>query len=408
MVVIKHVRPSPKTITNILTLRYNPAAKPLIKKLTWKDFTEKQSSHSTDFIEKTIQNYFKKNIKNSKKTRVSIALSGGIDSTLLLALLRKTFPDISIDAISIKFADSTDESEQAKIIARKFNANHHIFYLENFLEKLPKSLSIVKLPFWDLHWVYVAEKAKSFSNILVSGDGGDELFGGYTFRYKKFLSLIKSNSNPTEKVKAYLNCHERDWVPDQEKVFAKRSQFSWKKIYEFLEKYFDNPLQPISQVFLADFNGKLLYNWIPLYTKIHQHFHVQQVSPLLSSDMISFATHLPIQIKYDANKNIGKLLLHKLLKKYVSGKLLTKKKQGFSVNTINLWKSHGLDLCKYYLSDARIINDGWINGEWLKSRLEKLEKEPDVRYVNKFLGLLAFEIWYRLFITKEINAKTVL
>jgi len=408
VVVNNFVRPSSKTITNILTLRYDPAAKPLIKKLTWKDFTEKQTKHSTDFIEKTIQNYFKKNIKNSKKTKVSIALSGGIDSSLALAILRKTCPDISINALSIKFADSIDESDQAKKIADKFNADHNVLYLENFLEILPKALSIVKLPFWDLHWVYVVEKANSFSNILVSGDGGDELFGGYTFRYNKFLSLIKPNSKPRDKVKAYLNCHERDWVPDQEKVFAKRSKFSWEKIYAYLEKYFDNSLPPLSQVFLADFNGKLLYNWIPLYTKIHKHFRVKQISPLLSPQMISYTTHLPTHQKYDNEKNIGKLELRKLLKKSLSEKFLTSKKQGFSVNTVNLWKSHGLDLSKYYLSDARIVKDGWINGEWLKSRLEKLEKKPDVRYVNKFLGLLAFEIWYRLFITKEMKPNATL
>jgi len=406
--VIKNVRASPKSITNILTLRYNPTIKPLITKLTWKNFTEQEKNHPTKFIEKIIQNSLKKRIKNSKKTRVSIGLSGGIDSALVLALLRKTFPDISIDAISVKFAGSIDESDQAKKIARKFNADHHILYLENFLEILPKALSIVRLPFWDLHWCYVVEKAKSFSNILVSGDGGDELFGGYTFRYKKFLSSIKPNSSSREKTKAYLNCHERDWVPDQEKVFGNRSKFSWDKIYGYLEKYFDNPLPPLSQVFLADFNGKLLYNWIPLYTQIHNHFRVRQVSPLLSSNMISFATHMSTFQKYDNNKNVGKLALRMLLKKYLSEKLLISKKQGFSVNTVNLWKSHGLDLCKYYLSDARIIRDGWINKEWLKSRLKKLEKEQDVRYVNKFYGLLAFEIWYRLFITKEMKPNDTL
>ncbi len=405
MAVNKHVSPSSKTITNILTLRYNPAAKPLIKKLTWKDFTEKQTKHSTDFIEKTIQNYFKKNIKNSKKTKVSIALSGGIDSSLALAILRKTCPDISINAISIKFAGSVDESNQAKKIADKFNADHNVLYLENFLEILPKALNIVELPFWDLHWVYVVEKAKSFSNILVSGDGGDELFGGYTFRYNKFLSLIKKNSKPIDKVKAYLNCHERDWVTDKEKVFAKRSKFSWQTIYAYLEKYFDNSLSPLSQVFLADFNGKLLYNWIPLYTKIHKHFRVRLITPLLSPQMISYTTHLPTHQKYDNEKNIGKLELRKLLKKSLSEKFLISKKQGFSVNTVNLWKSHGLELSKQYLSDARVVKDGWINGEWVKSRLKK---ESDVRYVNKFLGLLAFEIWYRLFITKEMKPNTPL
>ena len=99
------------------------------------------------------------------------------------------------------------------------------------------------------------------SKYLASGDGGDELFGGYTFRYKKFLSLIDTNSTPVEKIKAYLSCHERDHVTDQEEVFGKKARFSWECIYKTLIPYFDNTLSPIQQVFLADYNGKLLYNF---------------------------------------------------------------------------------------------------------------------------------------------------
>ena len=406
MAVNKHVSLSSKTITNILTLRYNPAAKPLIKKLTWKDFTEKQSSHSTDFIEKTIQNYFKKNIKNSKKTKVSIALSGGIDSSLALAILRKTCPDISINAISIKFADSIDESDQAKKIADKFNADHNVLYLENFLEILPKALSIVELPFWDLHWVYVVEKAKSFSNILVSGDGGDELFGDYTFRYNKFLSLIKKNSKPRDKVKAYLNCHERDWVSDQEKIFTKKSQFSWEKIYDSIEKYFDNPLSRLEQVFVADYNGKLLYNFSPINSRIVKNFDVHVIAPLLNENLISYGLKIPSKFKYDETKKIGKLPLRELLAKNRADSLIPKEKLGFNVNTLNLWKSHGKELCETFLLDSRIVQDGWIKHEWIKKYINK--DNLDVMYVNKFLGLLAFEIWYRLFITKELSPNTLL
>ena len=50
--------------------------------------------------------------------------------------------------------------------------------------------------------------------------------------------------------------------------------------------------------------------------------------------------------------------------------------------------------------------DGWINKEWISSNIKK--SDLDVRYVNKFLGLLSLEIWYRLFITKEMNSKTTL
>ncbi|TSA17130.1 MAG: asparagine synthase [Nitrosopumilales archaeon] len=395
------------SIKNILTLRYDSTQKTLLPKLTWKDFTEKPVTEPNVHIEKTIRNTIKKNFNNSK-LKVAVALSGGIDSTLILSLLRKTCPHLGIDAISVKFADSIDESVHAAKIAERFEADHHVIYIENYLKELPKALSIIKLPFWDLHWYYVVKKTKSLSKTLVSGDGGDELFGGYTFRYKKFLSLIKPNFSPTEKVMAYLKCHERDWVHDQEDLFGKKAHFSWNEIYNNLKPYFDNPLPPIAQVFLADFNGKLLYNWTPLYAKIHKHFGVKSISPMLSKELISYAVHLPYKLKYDGKRDLGKILLRKILRKYVSDGMMSKTKQGFSVNTTNLLNSHGRELCNYYLSDARIVKEGWINKEWINKHIKKLDKEPDVRYVNKFLGLLAFEIWFRLFITKEIKPNDTL
>ena len=62
-------------------------------------------------------------------------------------------------------------------------------------------------------------------------------------------------------IQAYLNCHQRDWVSDQEKVFGSETNFSWKKIEDLFLPFFDNSLDRLTQVFLADYNGKLRYNF---------------------------------------------------------------------------------------------------------------------------------------------------
>ena len=86
--------------------------------------------------------------------------------------------------------------------------------------------------------------------------------------------------------------------------------------------------------------------------------------------------------------------------------LISKEKLGFNVNTINLWKSYGHNLCKEFLDFSRIVKDSWINKDWIKKHID--DSDLDVMYVNKFLGLLALEIWYRLFITKEMSSNTTL
>ena len=389
------------SLVNILTLRYDPTIKPDLHPKTHNDFVFNESSIGIQNIEDIICEEMENKLDLFGDDKLSIALSGGVDSALALTLFRKIKPQKKIHAISLKFADSIDETPAAAKIAEKFDAEHHIVFLENYLSELPKAISIIKMPFWDLHWYYVVKKAKTLSKTLISGDGGDELFAGYTFRYNKFLSLTSDNSTPLEKVKAYLQCHERDRVSDQESVFGKKCNFSWEKIYGKLLPFFDNDLSRINQVYLADFNGKLLYNFIPINTRIIDYFGMNLLTPLLNDKFISLAPHISTKNKYDEQNNIGKLPLRKLLEKHNVSSLIGKEKLGFNVNTINLWKTKGHDLCKEYFDKSRLIESGLINKEWITKYIDNSELE--INYVNKFLGLLACEIWYRLFITKEMK-----
>jgi len=394
------------SLVNILTLRYDPLIESNLPKKTWKDFESIDESPNILFIENSICDSLEQKLKTLKGEKICIALSGGVDSTLVLSLIRKIKPDITIEAVSIKFADSVDETTTASKIAETFDANHNVVYLENYLSELPKAISMIKLPFWDLHWYYVVKKSQTLSKILISGDGGDELFGGYTFRYNKFLSLTSENSTPLEKAKMYLECHERDRVPDQENIFNQKSNFSWDLIHQILLPYFDNKLSRLEQVYLADYNGKLLYNFNPVNSRIVNNFGMEMLAPILNDKLLSTAPHIPTKYKYNESANIGKLPLRAILKQNGHDSLVTKQKLGFNVNTINLWKSHGHNLCKEFLLDSRMVRDGWINKDWINKYIDRTDL--DARYVNKFLGLLAFEVWYRLFITKDISANTTL
>ena len=371
------------------------------QKLLPENFHEKQTDEKPEeFVEKSIREKISHEI-GTNAGKIGISLSSGIDSTLILALLREEYPSNEIESVSVKFRESTDETDASKKISEKFQTNHHILEIDNFLEELPKAISIVKQPFWDLHWYYLVKKMKNFTNVFLSGDGGDELFGGYTFRYKKFLKLTNENSTSNEKIIAYLNCHERDWVPDQESIFARENQFNWKDIYKILEPYFANTLPRLTQVFLADYNGKLIHNMQPLYKSIHDYFSIRNITPIQNEELLQFSCILRNDQKYDFKSNRGKIILVNLLEKYNLKYLTSIQKQGFSVNTFNLWNRYGKEIFLHYFDKSRLVEDKIINSDWIDRHISK--NDLDIRYINKFLGILALEIWYRLLVTKEMN-----
>tara|TARA_B100001750_G_C15479278_1_gene584404 strand:- start:455 stop:1597 length:1143 start_codon:yes stop_codon:yes gene_type:complete len=373
----------------------------LSQKLLPENFHQKQiDDNLEEFVEKSIREEISHEI-GTNTGKIGISLSSGIDSTLILALLREEYPSNEIESVSVKFRESTDETDASKKISEKFQTNHHILEIDNFLEELPKAISIVKQPFWDLHWYYLVKEMKNFTNVFLSGDGGDELFAGYTFRYKKFLKLTNENSTSNEKIIAYLNCHERDWVPDQESIFDRENQFNWNDIYKILEPYFDNKLPRLTQVFLADYNGKLIHNMQPLYKSIHDYFSIRNITPIQNEGLIQFSCMLRNEQKYDFKSNLGKIILVNLLEKYNLKHLTSIQKQGFSVNTSNLWNQYGKEIFLHYFDKSRLVEDKIINSDWIDKHISKNDLEP--RYINKFLGILALEIWYRLLVTKEMN-----
>ncbi len=401
MVTISKLNPVQlENIKQILTLRYSKNLESLSPEINSEQFKIKQISNPEVFVEKSIRKSISEQIGNDPKS-IGISLSSGIDSTLVLALLREEYPSANVESISVRFSESVDETEKSKKISEKFNTNHHVLEIDNFLEELPMAISIVKQPFWDLHWYYLVKKIKGHTNLFLSGDGGDELFGGYTFRYKKFLELTTTNSTVEEKILAYLKCHERDWVPDQQDIFNSKMKFNWNEIHNILKPFFNNSLSRLSQVFLADYNGKLTHNMQPLYSSLHQYFGMKNITPILNDELIELSFQLSDEQKYDSSTNSGKLILQKILHKFNLNNLISSNKQGFSVNTTNMWNSYGKTIFLHFFDKSRLIEERLINYDWLEKYIVK--NNLDTTYVNKFLGLLALEIWYRIFITKEMK-----
>lgn len=390
-----------KLIQNFLTIRYNPLKNS--KNTHWKNFI----SENSDLDGKVTENFLINSVKNSipdNNSPIAISLSSGIDSTLCLAILRKTFPKRKIIAFCGVFDSGFDESKEAKKIAQKFSAEFKTLHMGSMFTNMPEIISITQRPRWNTYNHLIAKEAKKKSNFLVTGDGADELFGGYVFRYNKFHQLLTSKDQWLEKTKKYLECHNRDWVPDQNLLFGKAIKFNWNKIYNYFKPHFQNSLDPISQVMLADLNGKLLFDFLPTGKAISTYYDIKSIPIFLDKPLVNFALKLPLNQKYDKKSIIGKLVLRKIAKRL--GVKHIEEKKGFSPSLLFDWQQNGKDITESFLLNkkSQIYKKNLINYNWVVKAFEKIEFDGDIRYLNRLISILALEIWIRIFVTNELKS----
>jgi len=391
----------------MLTLRYDPTIdiKTSVPNIVPDQVRIKRNKTypSAKEIEKELRLIINSNISRIDPKTICIALSTGIDSNLMLSLIRDEYPKLDIKCVSVSF-DETSEATNAKKIAESSDTDFYNVTVDNPLKDLPFLISIIKEPRWNLYQYYFIEKSKKYSNVLFTGDGGDELFGGYTFRYTKFLKLFNVEDDWKQRVSNYLECHERDWVPDQEKIFGQNIRFDWSSIYALLKVHFDNDLDPLDQVFLADYNGKLIYDFVPTNDKFFNYFDVTGLSPILDNKIIDMSFRIPPSVKFDRKSNVGKIPLREILSS-LDTKNISDTKIGFGMDLKKLWINNAKEIVISTLSNASIFRDKIISRDFYDRSIKRIEETSDLRYISKMLQLLSLEIWYKMFITFEVSSK---
>ncbi|HKZ94873.1 MAG TPA: asparagine synthase C-terminal domain-containing protein [Candidatus Bathyarchaeia archaeon] len=385
----------------ILTLRYYPKGSTFLPKLTWKDFVPYTGIEAG--LQPMIEGAIKSAIDYGNPKKVGIAISGGVDSTSVLALARKLYPRLNIKTLCITFGEDERESQDAEQVSDVFGTHHFHFHIENPLRELPQQIAVLGVPRWNAYTYYIFEYFDRYKvDMLLTGDGGDEMFGGYAFRYKEILD---SNARTLDS-KAYVNTHKMDWVPDQERMFGSKIKFRWEDIYATLSEHFKNPLSKLGQTFLADYNGKLLYDFAPTNIAFAKHFKQNMFAPLLNNEVIYTAAHLPYHLKYDHKNNVGKIFLRQILMENFAYKSATKPKIGFGMNRIEMWQKTR-DSAIGLFDDARCCEMELINKAWLVKAQKQADSGRDgtrLRYVTRLFMILALEVWLRLFVTKELKA----
>lgn len=260
-------------------------------------------------LEKIIIN----NIKKIPNVPLSFLLSGGIDCSLVLALLRHVYPKIPISTFCLGKTKNHPDIISAREVADIFNTKHTEIILSDielneFLEEYNKNKKYDHKK-GNLNWYILCSYAKRFSNIIITGDGGDECFGGYWLhKYPlghKENGIIKSfdeiHPKPKEHLKEMFDMNLRNFLFKE-----KSEEKDFKSVWEYYIKTINSKqIDPLLHI------GKIL--------------NVEFYSPLFSKELIDFMRDLYFTEKID--KKIEK----ELASKYLPESIINRKKIALNV-----------------------------------------------------------------------------
>lgn len=315
-------------------------------------------------------------------------LSGGIDSSLVAAIMSKYAAE-PVKTFTIGFTEKVfNESPDALAVSKHLGTEHHCEYLkvDDLLALMDIFCEEYDEPFFDgaaFPTMALSRLARKHVTVSLSGDGGDELFGGYhyyriihqlnvLFRassgFRKGLAFLAGGvSNHKSKLLAgalrqpdissafvFLRGITKDF---QEVLFPeilKQTQ-STRNLFLSTGRAFPEGLHPSERGMRLDAFHTLVDDYLQKVDVASMAFSLESRDPLLDQDLVEWAMKLPLSWKLRRNQN--KYLLRKLTYRYVPRQILDRPKHGFNV-PIDTWlrgplKSWALDRC----NDVRLFKN---------------------------------------------------
>lgn len=243
---------------------------------------------------------------------ISFLLSGGIDSSLVLALLRKTYPKVPISTFTLAKSKDYSDVVFARKISDLFKTEHNEIILSNkeYNKFLGEYNKVKQYDFkGDINVYILCSFAREFSNIIVTGDGGDECFGGY------WLHQYPLGHKETGRIKSFEEIHStpRKYLEEMVSMGFRKFLYkekSQKENYDTVWKYFVKIMAPRH---LAPLLHTARVLKIDVYT------------PLFSKELINFMMNLPYK------ERIGRKIEKALASMYLPKSILERESIGFDL-----------------------------------------------------------------------------
>jgi asparagine synthase (glutamine-hydrolysing) len=362
-------------------------------------------------------------------------LSGGVDSAAVVAAMSRQMPE-PVKTFCIGFEDSRfDERAYARQVARHYGTEHHEYVVTpTALDILPKLAWHFDEPFADSSAIpsfYVAEISSKNVTVVLTGDGGDESFGGYR-RYELMrqaaripmsrfsrpglrrigssLVLRSTSGSPIKSAGRILELLAEPgptryarlisyFTPEQKLELysdALREELCMVDSYSIVEQALadSRARSEVARVMEVDVNTYLPGDLLAKVDITTMACSLEARSPFLDHHLMEWAAHLPGRLK--VRSGTTKYLLKQAMAPWLPADLLTRPKQGFGVPLASWLRNDLRELSRDVLTDRMARSRGLFRHQVVSRLLDEHDRGRD--HSARIWALIQFELWHRTFI----------
>lgn len=346
-------------------------------------------------------------------------LSGGMDSGSVAAIAAVNHPNLKTFTCGFDLSSASglelnfDERARAEVLSNRFKTEQYEIVLKaGDMERIMPNLM------WHLEDprigqcypnFYIARLASKFVKVALCGTGGDEVFGGYPWRYYRAM-YEKSGSAFIEK---YYEFWQRLVPATCRPSFFKAGLRKDENFKIFKDIFLPSQLENISPEELAQtcfyFEAKtFLHGLLVVEDKVSMAHGLETRVPFLDNDLVSFAQTIPVHLKLrnltgstsgsaHLETSDGKLVLRSALSKILPPEYTTGVKQGFSAPDASWFKGPSIEYIKNLLEDPRARIYDYLDYKTVTDLMNQHFKGIENRRLLIW-SLLSFEWWNRVFI----------
>jgi asparagine synthase (glutamine-hydrolysing) len=362
---------------------------------------------------------------------VGAFLSGGVDSSSVVALMAQEMKE-PVKTFSIGFGEEDyNELPYAKKVAELFMTDHHelLITAKNF-DLVEKIISQFDEPFGDASAIptyFVSEFAAEYVKVVLSGDGGDEVFGGYDSyavmlgrtRYerlpknvlrwvgklgqslpdrmvgKRFLYNISLplDSRYLDYISHVSSRKNRELLSDELLKYMEEEEKEFGVYGAYLEE--SEGLDPLSRLQYVDMQTYLPGDILVKVDRMSMAHSLETRVPMLDHELVAFVNGIPPGMKLRGEER--KHILKGAMEKVVPPGVLRRKKHGFAV-PLRLWFKGDLKaFIREILFEERSAQRGYFNKKYLEVLFKEYE-EGRRDHSTLFWHLVVLELWQRMFL----------